>query len=985
MNKKNCRSDGIIDCNVRIKFQFNKKSYEGYKGDTLASALMRNDVRVVGRSFKYHRPRGIFSAGSEEPNALVELRSGSRQEPNTKATVTELYDGLVAKSQNHWPSLHYDFLAINDRISNFLVAGFYYKTFMWPASFWEKIYEPIIRRAAGLGKISFLEDPDLYERGFLHCDILIIGSGPSGLAATITAGRSGARVILIEEDFILGGRLNSESFEINDIPAANWVENVKAELIDMPNVRLMSRTTVVGSYDHGIYTALERVSDHIKIPQKGKARQIFWRIYSKQSILCSGAIERPIAFSNNDRPGIMLASAVRSYVNRWGVVPGRNVVIFTNNDNGHLTAYDLIKKGIKVSAIIDTRPNAHDINGTELIPGAHVINSKGRMGLKEVLVRLPSGKIRQIKCDTLAISGGWNPNIALTCHQNGRPAWSDKLMCFIPGKNLPRGQLCAGAANGDFSTTSALLSGEEKAIKALADIGINIEPSDFFKSEDNLFSLKPFWYTNDGDDRAWVDFQNDVTVKDIKLSIQENFKFADHLKRYTTLGMATDQGKTSNVLGLAIASELTRKSIPETGSLSFRPPYTPVSFGAMGGRYTGINYRPTRKTPSHKWSHERGAVFTEVGNWLRVQWYPQINENQWRQSVDREVLAVRNSVGVSDVSTLGKIDVQGENAGEFLDYIYTNTISKLLIGKCKYGLMLREDGFAYDDGTVARLADDHFIITTTTMNADLVYQNLQFSHQCIWPDLDVQLVPITESWAQFSIAGPNSRNLLKKIVDSDFDISNDAFPFMACNNITICGGLSARLFRISFSGELAYEIAIPPRFADYFIRSLMEVGLEYNLVPYGIEAMDVLRIEKGHVAGSEINGQTTALNLGLVGMLKKEKDFIGNILSKRQGLNEPKSLMLMGFKPLDERVSLAAGSHLVGMNEKISPEMDQGYITSTAFSPNLKHSIGLGFLRNGRNRVGEIIRAINPVQDEDIQVEITSPVFFDSKGDRLYG
>ena len=681
----------------------------------------------------------------------------------------------------------------------------------------------------------------------------------------------------------------------------------------------------------------------------------------------------------------MLAGAVRSYANRWGVAPAETVVVFTNNGNGHLTASDLIAKGVNVSAVIDTRPDAPDVHGTELIPGAQVINSKGRMGLKGITVRLQSGKIRQVNCGALAVSGGWNPNVALTCHQNGRPVWSEKLLCFIPGKNGPPGQLCAGAANGDFSTAAALSSGEEKAILALADVGIKAKPGDIPTSEDSQFSLSPFWYVGEGNDRAWVDYQNDVTVKDIKLSIQENFSSADHLKRYTTLGMATDQGKTSNVIGLAVASELTRKSIPETGSLSFRPPYTPVSFGAMGGRSTGINYRPTRKTPSHNWSLERGAVLTEVGHWLRVQWYPQTNENQWRQSVDREVLAVRKSVGISDVSTLGKIDVQGKNAPDFLDNIYTNTISNLPVGKCKYGLMLREDGFAYDDGTVARLADDHFIITTTTMNADLVYQNLEFAHQCLWSNLDVQLVPITESWAQFAISGPNSRNLLKKIVDSNFDISNAVFPFMACKKITVCSGLSARLFRISFSGELAYEIALPPRFADYFIRRLMEVGEEFRLVPYGIEAMDVLRIEKGHVAGSEINGQTTALNLGLVSMLKKQKDFIGNVLSKRQGLNEPNSLMLVGFKPVDERIPLATGSHLVSLNEEISPSADQGYVTSSAFSPNLKHSIGLGFLRNGKNRKGEIVRAINPVQDEEIQVEITSPVFFDPKGERLRG
>ena len=983
MSQPNRLKGGVVERETPLDFTFDGQPFQGYKGDTLASALLANRVRLVGRSFKYHRPRGIFSAGSEEPNALVQLHRHARQEPNTRATIVELFDGLEAKSQNRWPSLKFDLLAINDKLSNFLGAGFYYKTFMWPASFWEKLYEPIIRRAAGLGNISFLEDPDQYDRGFLHCDVLVIGGGPAGLSAALTAGRSGARVILADEDFLIGGRLNSETFEIGGLSASKYAQDAAAELESMSNVRILSRTSVVSSYDHGIYTAVERVTDHLALTPQGKPRQIFWRIYSKRAIVCAGAIERPIAFENNDRPGVMLSSAVRTYINRWAVAPADTVAIFTNNDKGHRTACDLIAKGVKVSALIDTRFDAPTVDGVEVLAGAKVIDSKGRKGLRAVTVRLQNGQLRQIPCGALAVSGGWNANVAMTCHQNNRPVWSEDLTTFVPGKNTPPGQFCAGAAKGDFSTASALNGGAEQAISALDDLGIKAKPKKLPSAEDSPLNIAPFWYVGEQKGRAWIDQQNDVTVKDIKQSIQENFTASEHIKRYTTLGMATDQGKTGNVLGLAIAAEMTGRTIPETGSISFRPPYTPVTFGAMAGRSVGMHYRPTRQTPFHTWSEKNGAVFTEVGNWLRAQWYTLPGETHWRQSVDREVLAVSNSVGIADVSTLGKIDIQGLGAAEFLNKIYTNAMAKLPVGKCRYGLMLREDGLAYDDGTVARLADDRFVITTTTMNAATVYQNIQFARQCLWPELDVQVQSITEAWGQIAIAGPNSRLLLDKIIDPEFDISNDGFPFLACRELSICNGLPARLFRISFSGHLAYELAIPPRFCDAVMRRLMEVGEPLNAIPYGIEAMNVMRIEKGHAAGAEINGQTTALSLGLGRMVNKGKDSIGNVLSSREVLSDPSGLMMVGLKQLKENVQLAAGSHLVNRKGENGKEVSQGHVTSVAYSPNLKNTIGLGFLKNGENRKGEIIWAVNPVQGEEVQVEVTNPVFIDPEGERL--
>ncbi len=973
---------GLVDQTQPLSFSFDGKRYQGHPGDTLASALLANGVRLMGRSFKYHRPRGPLTSGSEEPNALVELRSGARQEPNTRATVAELFDGLEAKSQNRWPSLKRDVLSVNDMFSNFLTAGFYYKTFMWPKAFWEKLYEPAIRRAAGLGSVSGQDDPDVYDKGFLHCDLLVVGAGPAGLMAALTAGRAGARVILADEDFVLGGRLNAESYEVGGMAGSDWAAQAVAELSAMDNVRLLSRTTVIGAFDHGTYGAVERVADHVLTPGTGQPRQIMWRIYSKRALLCAGATERPIAFTNNDRPGVMLAGATRAYANRWAVTPHEHMAVFTNNDDGHRTAADLISKGVHVTAVIDTRADAPAIEGTELFAGAQVINSKGRLGLGSVTVRTAKGFTRDIICGGLAVSGGWNPNVHLTCHQRGRPQWNEGLAAFVPGDVLPVGMTVAGTAAGLMSTHGALKSGAEGAAAALSGLGIAAQVGDMPQAEDAPVNLQPFWYVKEGKGRAWIDQQNDVTVKDVKLAHQENYVSVEHLKRYTTLGMATDQGKTSNMGGLAVMAEMTGKSIPETGTTIFRPPYTPVAMGALAGRSVGKHFHPTRETPSHKWATEQGAVFTEVGDWLRAQWFPQKGETHWRQSVDREVLQTRKSVGVCDVTTLGKIDVQGTDAAEFLNRIYANGFAKLPVGKVRYGLMLREDGIAYDDGTAARLADDHFVVTTTTANAVLVYRQMEFARQCLWPDLDVQLISTTEAWAQYAVAGPNSRKLLEKIVDPGFDLSNEAFPFMACAEITVCGGCRARLFRISFSGELAYEIAVPARYGDAMIRALMEAGEEFGVVPYGTEALGVMRIEKGHATGNELNGTTTALNLGMGRMVSKKKDCIGNTLSERAGLNEEDALRLVGFKPVDAGDPVVAGGHLMTSDGPVDAAHDQGYVTSAAYSPVLHSSIGIGFLKNGADRMGEVLRLVNPLEGSEVKVEVVSAHFVDPDGGR---
>ena len=973
-------SGGLIDRSQTLRFRFEGRDYTGHPGDTLASALLANGVRLVGRSFKYHRPRGIVAAGSEEPNALVELREGARQEPNTRATVTELYDGLVARAQNYRGALDRDFLAVNDLLSPFFAAGFYYKTFMWPKAFWEKLYEPAIRAAAGLGRLSMEADPDSYDKGFLHCDLLVIGAGAAGLAAALTAGRTGARVILADEDFRAGGRLLSESHLLDGAPATDWVGRVLAELASLPNVRIMPRTTVWGAFDHGVYGALERVSDHVAVPQAGALRQTLWRITAKRIVLAAGATERHIPFANNDRPGIMLAGALRAYANRWAASPARRVAVFTNNDDGHRTALDLMAKGIEVSAVIDSRPEAQAQGKYPLFAGAVVSDTKGRLGLERIAVTR-EGRTMWVEAGALGVSGGWNPNVHLASHHRGRPVWDAARLAFVPApEGLPPGLIAAGGATGDGSTAAALASGARAAVAALEQIGRTAALPDLPRAEDNEARPQAFWHVP-GKGRAFVDFQNDVTVKDIRLAHQENMRPVEHLKRWTTLGMATDQGKTSNVTALAVMAELTGKTIPETGTTIFRPPYSGVPLAALGGGDTGKQFRPYRLTPSHEWAKAQGAAFVEVGQWMRAQYFPRPGETSWRETVDREVLATRKGVGICDVTTLGKVDVQGRDAGLFLDRIYANAMASLKVGMVRYGLMLREDGHAWDDGTCARLEEDHYVVTTTTANAGTIFRHMEFCRQCLWPELDVQLISTTDAWAQFSVAGPNARKLLERVTDG-FDLSNEAFPFMACAPLTVCGGLRARLFRISFSGELAYEIAVPARYGNALMARLIEVGADLGATPYGTEALGVLRIEKGHAAGNELNGQTTAQMLGMGRMVSRKKDAIGTVLSRREGLRT-ENRSLVGLQPVDPAVPVVAGSHLFAAGAERNTWTDQGWITSACFSPHLGSMIGLGFLSDGAARIGEVITAANPLQGQEMALRVVSPHFVDPDGGRL--
>ncbi|SMH53425.1 2Fe-2S iron-sulfur cluster-binding protein [Maritimibacter sp. HL-12] len=960
-------SGGLVDRDHRLRFAFNGRQYEGLAGDTLASALLANGVRLVGRSFKYHRPRGIFSAGSEEPNALVTLGEGRAALPNTRATMVELTDGIAAFSQNHLGPLGFDPLAVTDLLAPFLGAGFYYKTFMWPKAFWERVYEPLIRKAAGLGRLPTDPDPRLYDKGHLHCDLLVVGAGPAGLAAARAAGAAGARVILADEGFRPGGRLLAERHEIDGMSGADWAAAQWQALAALPNVRLMPRATALGLYDHGIAGVLERIAPEARAVDK--PAEIFWRVRARRIVLAAGATERPLVFPGNDRPGIMLAGAVQAFVNRWAVAPGRRVAILANHDGGEALAAELAGAGLDIAAVIDARGDPQ------------VLGTKGRGGLRSLT--LADG--RRIACDALAVSGGWSPNLHLAVHRDGKPAWRDDIQAFVPGAALPDGLAVAGAAGGSFGLRDCLDEGTRAGQAAATACGFRPPGAPGFTTDNTQHPPAPFRELSPGQGRAWVDLQNDVTAKDIRLAHREGFRSVEHLKRYTTLGMATDQGKTGNLAALALMAQQTGRGIPETGTTRYRPPYVPVSLGALAGREGGRGFKPVRRTPLHDWSAARGASFVESGLWLRAEWFAQDGESGWRDSVDREVMAVRTAVGICDVSTLGKIDIQGRDAAAFVDFVYCNGFAKLPVGRVRYGLMLREDGIVMDDGTCARLGEHHYLMTTTTANAAPVFQHLEFVRQCLRPDLDVHLVPDTDSWAQIAVAGPKARALLTRLVDAPFDISNAGFPFMACAELTVCGGTKARLFRISFSGELGYELAVPAPFGSALAEAMTGAGADLGVTPYGVEALNVLRIEKGHVSGPELNGQTAPAHLGLRRMAAQGKDYIGRVLAGRTRVDGAETARLVGLLPCDRAQPLTAGAHLLEPGAPRTQAHDLGWISSVAFSPSLGHDIGLALLNDGAARIGTRLRAVDAMAGAEVEVEIVSPHFIDPEGARQRG
>lgn len=969
---------GQIDRTKKVTFSFDGQDVHGFAGDTISSALLANDIRLMGRSFKYHRPRGVLTAGSEEPNAIMTIGVGGTMDPNVRATVQEIFQGLTVQSQNRWPSLNFDLLSVNDYLAPFLSAGFYYKTFMWPKAFWEKLYEPVIRRAAGLGALSMQANPDKYDRAFAHCDLLVIGAGPAGIMAAWTAAQAGLDVIIADEDFRMGGRLNSETETISGAPGADWAAEMVARLSEMDNLRLMPRTTVIGAYDQGTYGAVERLSHHIPRDDAKRPLECFWRIASKRTILAAGALERTIAFANNDRPGIMTASAVRSYLNRYGVVGGNRVAIFGNNDDAFRTARDLAQAGVHISAYIDSRPDAQIAGDFPIYRGGEVYDTAGRTGLTTVRVRHDGGTLN-VAADILGVSGGWNPTVHMTCHMNGRPIWDETLASFVPNPDAIPGMTVAGAASGQMSTQSCLMSGIAAANTVLQQLDKKPASVDVPAAEDLPYRITPLWAVP-GKGRAWLDYQNDVTVKDIKQAAVENFRSVEHMKRYTTQGMATDQGKNSNVAALAILADVTGRGIPETGTTTFRPPYSPVSIAAMGQTAQDQGFAPHRYTTSHQASVEKGAPFVEAGLWHRPSYFPISGETNWRQSCDREVTMVRNAVGVCDVSTLGKIDIQGRDAEKLLDFVYTNTFSTLKVGRVRYGLMLREDGHVMDDGTTARLGDTHFVMTTTTAAAGQVMRHLEFVTQCLHPEWDVAFSSVTEQWAQFAIAGPKASDLLAQFVDQD--ITTDNWPFMACGDVTL-GAVKGRLFRISFSGEMGFELAVPARYGDSLFRQLCATAADMGGGPYGMEALNVLRIEKGFITHSEIHGRVTAYDIGMQGMISAKKDCVGKTMAARPGLLDPARERLVGLKPVGAVKTLSAGGRLFTQGDDAVRVNDQGYITSVGYSPTLGHFVGLAFLRNGPERYGEVIHMVDHLRGIEAMCEVIPPIAFDPEGGRM--
>ena len=986
---------GYINRGKLISFKFNGKKYFGYQGDTLASALLANGVHLVGRSFKYHRPRGFIGAGVDEPNAKVQLYSGAKTEPNAVATEVELVEGLVAKSQNCYPSVSFDFGAINNLLNKFFPSGFYYKTFMWPKNFWYKIYEPIIRNAAGLGVAPLKPDPDRYEHKFEYCDVLVVGSGPSGLASASAAAKNGARVILAEDKPRFGGSLLTDEVTIGNKKGKDWANEIIQELKSMPNVIVKNRSQVFGYYDHNMMVMFERTKDHIESPNKHTPRQKLWYIRAKEVIASTGSIERPLVFGNNDRPGIMLASAAKEYLKIYSVLIGKKPIIFTNNDSAYDTAIDFKKNGIN-PLVIDVRKNSEGSVVKEAknlsidIRFSHAIaNTKGHLRVNSATIgklnekKSDFQKLENVSCDCICVSGNWTPTVHLASQSGNRLKFDENINAFIPNQSR-QNESTTGSAKGSFSLKKSLEEGFNRGFEISNKItNKNIKSPIPISNERSNDKHDKFWcmpLPKNKNYKRCVDFQNDVYVSDIELAIREGFRSIEHVKRYTTLGMATDQGKTSNLNGLQLVSDVEKKIVPEVGHTTFRPPYTPVTIGAIVGREVGKHYRATRKSPMHAWHEKNNAVFVDAGLWLRPRYYKQGKETL-HEAAKREATNVRNNVGICDVTSLGKIDIKGSDSAEFLNRVYTNAWMKLPIGKARYGVMLREDGIVFDDGTTTRISENHFHMTTTTAQAVNVLAHLEYYLQVVWPELDVNVLSTTEQWAGAALAGPNSRNLLQKLFP-DINASNESLPFMGFIEGDLFG-VPARIFRISFSGELAYEINVESGYGIFMWEKIMEAGKEMDIEPYGTEALSTLRIEMGHVAGSEIDGRTISSDLSLDGMLSKKKDFIGKRSLNRQAFTDLNREKIVGVVPLDKKTMIPEGSHLVVDSNATLPNPKLGHISASCWSVEFNNPFSLAILKDGKRKIGEKLYALSPLKDKTIQVEIVSSHYVDPKGERV--
>jgi len=986
---------GIVDRSRTLRFSFDGAAYEGHPGDTLASALLANGAHLIGRSFKYHRPRGIVTAGADEPNALVQLARGARTEPNTRATQQELYDGLVADSQNRWPSLSFDIGALNDVFSPLFPAGFYYKTFMWPPGprWWLK-YEHAIRRAAGLGRAPREADPDHYQHRFAHCDVLVIGGGPAGLAAARAAAARGARVILCDENATFGGSLRGDATLIDGTPAAGWVDARIGELTANGDVTLLPRTTAFGYYDQNLVGLVERVADHLPEPPRFTPRQRLWHVRAGTVVLASGALERGIAYDGNDRPGTMLAGAAQAYVTRYGVKPGTRATIFANNDSGYEAAMRLHEAGIAIAAIADPRPEAalsgdHPQRaraaGVTILPGSAIVRAHGGLRVTGIdLASLAGGATRRIDCDLVCVSGGWNPAVHLYSQSRGKLRYDDALATFVPDAS-PQSIVAAGAANGKIDLSAVLADGHDAGLATAARLGFAARTplSAPATAAVPTGPLQALWSVPSRHGaKCFVDWQNDVTVADIALAAREGYRSVEHLKRYTTLGMGTDQGKTANIVGLALLAAELGVSIPRVGTTTFRPPYTPVTMGALAGHEVGANVEPTRHSDMHDWHIEHGARMLNAGLWKRPHSYPRPGESE-DEAANREAKNVRSNVGAVDVSTLGKIELQGRDVAEFLNRVYINRWDTLGVGRCRYGVMLRDDGMVFDDGTTSRLAESHYLMTTTTLNAVNVMQHLEYLLQVEWPELEVFATSVTEQWAAAALAGPKARQVLSELVS--IDVSNAAFPFLAVGECELVAGgarIPARLFRMSYSGELAYEIHVPATHGRAMWQAVLAAGEAFGIMPYGTEAMSTLRIEKGHVVvGPEADGRTTADDLGMGKLVSPTKWCIGKPLLARPALTAPERWQLVGLTAIDG--TIPRGGKLVADPGQATPIPMLGHISSWCWSPNVDGSIGLALLERGRARHGETLWAVSPLADARVKVRVGPPCFIDPEGERL--
>ncbi|CDZ59079.1 Sarcosine oxidase, alpha subunit [Neorhizobium galegae bv. orientalis] len=967
------------------RFTFDGKNFTALEGDTVASALLAHGVHLLGRSFKYHRPRGILSAGPEEPNALIDVsRDAARRQPNVRATVQEVFDGAKIASQNRWPSLKFDVGAVNNLFSPFFAAGFYYKTFMWPREAWAKVYEPLIRRSAGLGVAPTEEDPDHYANRYAHCDVLVAGAGVAGLTAALSAAATGQSVFLVDEQPEVGGALHYDAATtIDGQNGYDWAQAAALRLKAMPNVTVLTRTTVFGYYNHGFLGLVERVTDHVAKPAKDSPRERLWQVRAKKVVLATGSIERHMVFANNDRPGIMLASAARTFLNHHGVTVGRQVGVYTAHDSAYEAAFDLKRAGVSIAAIVDNRADPSEALlaearalGISVLSGHSVTDTGGRLRISSMTVaRNGGGDARRIAVDALIVSAGWTPSVHLFSQSRGKLRFDDVNQRFLPNI-YAQDCVSVGSCNG----TDDLAELIDEAIAAGGG-SVALAGENRFEWTGGMIGAAE----GAGPDttvKAFVDFQHDVTAKDIRLAVREGMHSIEHIKRFTTNGMASDQGKLSNMHGLAIAAEMLDRPIPQVGLTTFRAPYTPVTYGTLVGHSRGELFDPARKTPMHALETAEGAEFEDVGNWKRAWYYPKRGEDMLA-AVNRECRTVREVAGVFNGSTLGKIEVVGPDAAQFLNLIYTNAWDSLKPGKSRYGIMTREDGFVYDDGVVGRLAEDRFHVTTTTGGAPRVLHHMEDYLQTEFPHLKVWLTSTTEQWAVIAVQGPKAREIIQPFVEG-VDISNEAFPHMSVAECNVMG-VPARLFRVSFTGELGYEINVPADYGPAVWKAIWERAEPMGACLYGTETMHVLRAEKGYIiVGQDTDGTVTPHDAGLGWAVSSKKpDFVGIRGLKRPDLVREGRKQLVGLLTKDPALVLEEGGQIVADPSQAKPMTMLGHVTSAYWSENCGRSIALALVAGGRARIGETLHV--PLKDRTIEVEVTDMVFFDKQGGRIHG